>query len=66
MNPVVSEVNDVDKAIGRDGDAAGAVELSRFFARSSKLLDEDAGIGENLKRKIWGQMGNISELKLLK
>ena len=51
LDTAVAEVNDVDEAVGRDGDAGGAIELSRLCSVRSDLVDENAGICKNLESR---------------
>ena len=64
LNSVVAEVDDVNEAFGGIGDATGSVELAGILSRSSELLDEDAGTGENLKwRESRQKRAKLTELK---
>jgi hypothetical protein len=42
LNPVVAEVDDVDEALVRDGDATWTVELARLFPVAAELSKEYA------------------------
>ncbi len=49
LNPVVAEVDDVDEALVRDGDATRTVELARLFPVAAELSKEYAVTWEDLK-----------------
>ncbi len=51
LDPVVAEVDDVNVAVGRDGEAARTVKLTGVGSVKPELGDEDAGAVENLKSR---------------